>query len=71
MKRIFYYTIPLKFNNAPLLDFLKAEGYSHQVITHLKRTMNGILLNGIWAHTWDILHTNDYLTIQLVENVSS
>ena len=26
MKRIFYYTIPLKFNNAPLLDFLKAEG---------------------------------------------
>ncbi len=71
MKRIFYYTIPLKFNNTPLLDFLKAEGYSHQVITHLKRTMNGILLNGIWAHTWDILHTNDYLTIQLVENVSS
>ena len=58
MKRIFYYTIPLKFNNAPLLDFLKAEGYSHQVITHLKRTMNGILLAGMWANTWDILPCN-------------
>lgn len=71
MKRTFYYTIPQKFNNIPLLDFLKAEGYSHQVITHLKRTMNGILLNGSWAHVWDRLQTGDYLTIQLIENTSS
>lgn len=71
MKRTFYYTIPQKFNNIPLLDFLKAEGYSHQVITHLKRTMNGILLNGSWAHVWDKLQTGDYLTIQLIENTSS
>ena len=71
MKRIFSYTISAKYNNCTLISFLKESGYSSQVITHLKRTENGILLNKIWARVRDILHTDDILTITLEEKTSS
>lgn len=71
MKRIFTYTISEEFENSTLLSFLKAECYSSPVITHLKRTENGILLNGCWARVRDILHKNDILTITLLETDSS
>lgn len=71
MKRIFTYTIPADFDEKNLLFFLKSKGYSSQIITHLKRTENGILLNGIWGRVRDILHTNDQLTITLIETESS
>ena len=71
MKRIFTYRIPEEFENCTLLSFLKAECYSSPIITHLKRTENGILLNGCWARVWDILHKNDILTITLLETDSS
>ena len=70
-KRIFTYVIPEEFDNCTLSFFLKSKGYSSQIITHLKRTENGILLNGIWGRVRDFLHTNDVLTIQLVETESS
>lgn len=71
MKRIFNYTIPAEYNEFTILSFLKDKQYSAQIITHLKRTENGILLNGKWAYVRDLLHTNDNLTIQLVESESS
>lgn len=71
MKRIFNYTIPIEYNECSLLSFLKAKLYSCPVITHLKRTENGIMLNGEWARMRDILHTGDVLTIQLLETASS
>jgi len=71
MKRIFNYTIPKEFEGASLLLFLKEKQYSSQIITHLKRTENGILLNGVWGRVRDILHENDILTITLIENESS
>jgi len=71
MKRILTYTIPPEFEEMPLLSFLKAKQYSSQIITHLKRTENGIVLNGIWGRVKDILHTNDILTITLMEMESS
>lgn len=71
MKRIFTYNISEKFHTKPLLLFLKEQGFSSAVITHLKRTENGILLNGKWAYVKDILHTGDELTIQLIENETS
>ena len=71
MKRIFSYTISAKYNNCTLISFLKESGYSSQVITHLKRTENGILLNKTWARVRDILHTDDILTITLEEKTSS
>ena len=67
MKRIFTYKIPAEFDQETLLSFLKYKQYSSQIITHLKRTENGILLNNVWGRVRDILHTNDVLTITLIE----
>lgn len=51
--------------------FLKSRGYSHSVIVSLKRTVSGILKNGIWARTSDTLLPSDILTIHLEERESS
>lgn len=67
MKRIFHYNIQAEYDNRTLLSFLKNNHYSSQIITHLKRTENGIILNGKWGRVRDILHTRDDLTIQLIE----
>ena len=71
MKRIFNYTIPKEYDGRTLLSFLKDNQYSAPIITHLKRTENGILLNGSWGRVRDILHTGDQLTINLIEAESS
>lgn len=71
MKRTFTYTIPTEYDGHTILSFLKDKQYSSQIITHLKRTKNGILRCGEWGRVRDILHTNDELTIQLVEEDSS
>lgn len=71
MKRIFHYTIPKDFEGLSLLTFLKAKQYSSQIITHLKHTKNGMLLNGTWARVRDILHVHDSLIITLIESESS
>lgn len=71
MKRIFNYTIPTEYDNQTLLSFLKDKKYSSQIITHLKRTEHGILLNNKWGRVRDILHTGDIVTIQLLEDASS
>lgn len=71
MKRTISFVVPEDYDNHKLLQFLKDKKFSSQIITHLKRTENGILLNGVWARTHDVLHTNDMVTIQLVEKDSS
>ena len=71
MRRVFTYRIPEEFENDTLLSFLKAECYSSPIITHLKRTEKGLLLNGNWARVRDILHKNDILTVTLLETTSS
>ena len=71
MKRTFHYTISTEYNGQTLLSFLKHKSYSSQIITHLKRTENGILLNGEWGRVHDILQAGDELTIQLTEEDSS
>ena len=71
MKRIFQYTISPAFEGETIQSYLKYLNYSSQIITHLKRTKNGILLNGIWGRVRDILHENDILTITLIETESS
>ena len=71
MKRVFNYIIPTEYDGHTLLSFLKSKEYSSQIITHLKRTENGILLNQEWGRVRDILRTGDTLTIQLIEDTSS
>lgn len=71
MKRIFTYTIPSEYENETLLSFLKANNYSTPLISHLKRTENGLLINGIWGRVRDRLHADDIVTVTLLENGSS
>lgn len=71
MERIFNYTITEDYNECTLLSYLKAQKYSSQVITHLKRTENGLLLNGEWAYVRTLLHTGDVLTVRLIEEEHS
>ncbi len=71
MKRIFTYEITSEYEGLNILSFLKEHHYSAQIRTHLKRTTNGILRNGIWSRVSDRLHTGDVLTITLIEDESS
>ena len=52
-------------------SFLKQQQYSSQVITHLKRTPDGICRNGVWARVHEVLQSGDLLTISIVEETSS
>lgn len=71
MKRILTYEISSEYEGTSLLSFLKTKQYSSPIITHLKRTENGILLNGEWGRVRDILHEGDILSITLIESESS
>lgn len=71
MIRTLTYEIPTEYEGKKLLEYLRHMRYSAPVITHLKRTPRGILLNDEWARTSDLLHENDRLTIRIVENESS
>jgi 23S rRNA pseudouridine1911/1915/1917 synthase len=71
MKRQFTYKISDTDIGKTIGIFLKEQGFSSTIITHLKRTEHGILLNGTWAYTRDKLNKNDELSIQLIETESS
>jgi len=71
MKRTFTYKLSENFIEQTISLFLKEQGFSSTIITHLKRTENGITLNGRWAYTRDLLRAGDVLKIQLIEETSS
>lgn len=71
MNRIFTYIIPVEFEGQTILSFFKHKQYSSPIITHLKRTELGILLNDQWGRVRDILHTDDILKITLAETTTS
>ena len=71
MKRIFTYVIEKEQQGQTIGSFLKAKNYPHAVIVHLKKTENGILLNGRWEYVNTQLKTNDILEIRLIEEASS
>ncbi len=54
-----------------ILDFLKRKGYSHQLITLLKKTTCGIQRNHVWAYVNESLVAGDCLTILIEETDSS
>ena len=59
MERIFTYFIPTSAEGSSILTFLKANGYSNNIIKNLKKTPDGILLNGIFRYVTAILHENE------------
>ena len=71
MKRTFTYPIHHEMAGMTIQSFLKQQQYSSQVITHLKRTPDGICRNGVWARVHEVLQSGDLLTISIAEETSS
>ena len=67
MKRIITYHVDEINSNHTVLQFLKQQGYTRNVIVALKKTTEGILLNGRWAYVNEVLSAGDILVISLNE----
>lgn len=65
MTRKLQYAIPSEYSSKRVLDFLKHLGFSHRLITKLKQTPDGILLNGEHIRTIDLMCEGDILEINL------
>lgn len=70
MKRQLNYNISNEFHNKTIEQFLKTQEFPHQVIVQLKKTTEGILLNGHWAYVNEKLSEGDLLHLNLVEEAS-
>lgn len=71
MQRTLTYPITATESGLTIERFLRMRGYSRHIIIHLKKTPSGILHNGVWARTTQILQSSDTLTIRLHEEQSS
>lgn len=71
MQRNFRYLITDDAHHMTISSYLKAKGYPHAVMVHLKKTPESILLNGRWEYVNTHLKTGDILDIKLIENNSS
>ena len=71
MKRIFQYPITSTENGVKIYEFLKKQGYSKTVLTHVRKTPNGILLNNIPSFSSVRLHEGDHLQITVTDETSS
>ena len=70
MLRTLTYRILSAADGQTILHYLKSLGYSGPILVHLKKTDHGTLLNGVWAHMNETLHTGDLLCLHLEENTS-
>ncbi len=71
MERIITYQIDAAFQGNTILQFLKKRLYTDKAIIALKKTPEGILLNGVWAYVNQKVSSGDILTIKLSESESS
>lgn len=70
MERKLEYIITNEFHNKTIEQFLKHLDFPHQAIVQLKKTHEGVLLNGTWAYVTQRLSSGDTLILQLVEDVT-
>ena len=71
MNRTITYQIDEKFHNNTILQFLKKHLYTDKAIIALKKTPEGILLNGVWAYVNQKVSAGDVLTIRIEETECS
>lgn len=72
MDRILKFNIDEKYDGKKVLTFLKTEiNASARLIRQLKRTENGITLNGEHIRTVDFMKTGDVLAVRLPEDTES
>lgn len=67
MERILTYAIGADAAGLSILEFLKKKQFSRNVVTQLKKTENGILVDGNWAYVSHILREQEMLTLNLIE----
>lgn len=67
MNRKFRYNIHESEATLTVEAFLRSKGYSHRILAHLKRTPDGIILNGVWARVTEKLSEGDVLDITLAD----
>ena len=66
MKRTIKFTIPEDYDGKKVIAYLRGQAkISSRLLKSLKRTENGITLNGVHTRTVDILHTGDELKIEI------
>lgn len=66
-ERIFEYVFSPEDEGLTIEQYLRNHGYSHHILTHLKRTRNGICLNRVWAYANQKPSAGDCLTVRLTE----
>ena len=71
MERIITYHIEDGFEGNTIRQFLKGRLYTDKAIIALKKTPEGILLNGVWAYVNQKISSGDILTVKLLETESS
>lgn len=71
MERIITYHIDADFEGNTILQFLKKRLYTDKAIISLKKTPEGILLNGVWAYVNQKISSGDILIIKLSETENS
>lgn len=71
MDRHFTYSISAEYAGLTISEFLRSKQYSRHILTHLKKTQEGILQNGVWAYASNCLNAGDCLEVHLLESQSS
>jgi len=67
MERIINYSIQEDHHGLTIQQFLKLRLYTSKAIIALKKTPEGILLNGTWAYVNQKISSGDILTVHIVE----
>lgn len=71
MDRHLSFSVTEEESGRKIEEFLKQNGCSHHVLTHLKRTDHGIILNGEWAYSSTRLQCGDVLELWIREEEAS
>lgn len=71
MDRTLNYTILLGDDGQTVGEYLRHHGYSQPILVHLKKTQEGILLNGVWCYVNTLIHTGDILTVRIQDHDGS
>ena len=71
MRRIVTYHIKSEWSGESVAAFLRAQGFSRHILTHVKQTENGLCRNGWPVRPSERLQMGDELTVTLQEEDSS
>lgn len=71
MKRELHFSVDGEWQEKTLLEFLKAKGFSRQNITDIKKTKQGLLVDGRWEYVNYKLKGREQVTVVLLEEESS